>query len=140
MRFGEYRDALRLIERYPFLGVGFGAPPDIDLYLAVASTYLTIAGNAGLVGLVMFGITIVSVFYYPYKNYSTISMNDDSLDLTLGLISAIIGAMVGGIFDHFYFNIDFQATSLTLWLCIGWLLVLVRLTRQTAEKSTLMGM
>ena len=36
MRFGEYRDAVSLIQRYPVFGVGFAGSPDIDLYLGVA--------------------------------------------------------------------------------------------------------
>lgn len=126
MRFGEYRDSLRLIQRYPVLGVGFSAPPDIDLYLAVASTYLTIASNAGLVGLIAFVVAIGSIFSYGHRNRETVFCNDDLNDLTLGLIAAIIGALVGGIFDHFYFNIEFQATSLTLWLFIGFFLSAIR--------------
>lgn len=129
MRFGEYRDSFRLIQRYPILGVGFSAPPDIDLYLAVASTYLTIAGNAGLVGLTVFFGALASIFSYGYRNRHMVFCNDDINDLTLGLIAAIIGALVGGIFDHFYFNIEFQATSLTLWLFIGFFLSAVRLAR-----------
>ena len=33
MRFGEYKDAFRLIERYPVFGVGFTDTPDVDLYI-----------------------------------------------------------------------------------------------------------
>ncbi len=47
MRFGEYKDALRLIERYPLLGVGFIDTPDIDLYIGVSSMYLLIAQQMG---------------------------------------------------------------------------------------------
>src|SRR5690606_36852946 len=36
MRFGEYRDALTLVARYPLFGVGFTGVPDIDLYLGVS--------------------------------------------------------------------------------------------------------
>jgi hypothetical protein len=32
---------------------------------------------------------------------------------------SIIAALFGGIFDHFYFNIEFQATSLIFWLYVG---------------------
>ncbi len=130
MRFGEYKDSLRLIQRYPVLGVGFSAPPDIDLYLAVASTYLTIASNAGLVGLTAFFVALGSIFSYWYRNQESVNCNDYLNDLTLGLIAAIIGALVGGIFDHFYFNIEFQATSLTLWLFIGFFLSAVRLASE----------
>ncbi len=51
MRFGEYQDALNLIARYPLIGVGFSGTPQIDQYLGVASTYLTIASSAGIAGL-----------------------------------------------------------------------------------------
>ncbi|MBN2303894.1 MAG: O-antigen ligase family protein, partial [Anaerolineae bacterium] len=43
MRWGEYKDALTLISRHPVMGVGFSGTPEIDLYLGVANTYLTIA-------------------------------------------------------------------------------------------------
>lgn len=127
MRFGEYRDALRLIQRYPLLGVGFSGTPDIDLYLAVASTYLTIMGNAGLVGLISYLLAIGSVFWYAYRNRHVLLADDDINDIALGLLAGIIGALIGGVFDHFYFNIEFQATSLTLWLYIGFFLASIRL-------------
>ncbi|MCI0709710.1 MAG: O-antigen ligase family protein [Chloroflexi bacterium] len=127
MRFGEYRDALRLIQRYPLLGVGFSGTPDIDLYLAVASTYLTIMGNAGLVGLISYLLALGSVLWYAYRNRHAVLGDDDINDIALGLLAGIIGALIGGVFDHFYFNIEFQATSLTLWLYIGFFLASVRL-------------
>jgi hypothetical protein len=51
MRFGEYKDALILIQRYPLLGVGFSGSPDIDTYIGVSNMYLLIAEEMGLVGL-----------------------------------------------------------------------------------------
>ena len=54
MRLGEYKDAFILIGRYPWLGVGFAGAPDIDIYTAVASMYLTIAERMGLIGLAVF--------------------------------------------------------------------------------------
>ena len=54
MRFGEYKDALILIRRYPLFGVGFTGVPDIDLYLGVSMVYLIIAQNMGLIGLACF--------------------------------------------------------------------------------------
>ena len=47
MRFGEYKDALILIERYPLFGVGFTGTPDMDIYLGVSMLYLIIAENMG---------------------------------------------------------------------------------------------
>ena len=54
MRFGEYRDALSLISRYPVFGVGFTGVPEIDLYIGVSSLYLLMAENMGMVGLGVF--------------------------------------------------------------------------------------
>jgi O-antigen ligase len=136
MRFGEYRDALRLIQRYPLLGVGFSGTPDIDIYLAVASTYLTIMGNAGLVGLISYVLAIGSVFWYAYRNRRAVLQNDQTNDIALGLLAGIIGALIGGVFDHFYFNIEFQATSLTLWLYIGLFLVSIRLAADKVQDHT----
>ena len=62
MRFGEYKDALTLIDRYPLFGVGFTGVPDIDLYLGVSMLYLIIASNMGLIGLVLFVAVMVGFF------------------------------------------------------------------------------
>ncbi len=133
MRFGEYRDALALIGRYPTLGVGFSAPPDIDLYLGVANTYLTIAANAGLIGLIAYLVTIASIFVYGFLNRAAVMLDDSINDIWFGLIAGIAAAMVGGIFDHFYFNIEFQAISLTLWLYIGLFLAAIRMNTPENE-------
>ena len=127
MRLGEYKDAFILIGRYPVFGVGFISPPDIDLYVGFASTYLTIAANAGIVGLVMYVITLLSVFGYGYRHRAEIDQNNEINDLWLGLFAGVVAAMVGGVFDHFYFNVEFQATSLTVWFFVGLLLAATRL-------------
>ena len=68
MRFGEYKDALILIGRYPIFGVGFAGAPDVDVYLAVASVYFTIAGRMGLLGLVAFLGVVGTVFGYAFRH------------------------------------------------------------------------
>ncbi|GIK64242.1 MAG: O-antigen polymerase [Chloroflexota bacterium] len=127
MRLGEYKDTFILIARYPVFGVGFIAPPDIDLYQAVANTYLTIASNSGIVGLVVYLITLLSVFGYGYRHRAEIDQNNKINDIWLGLFAGVVAAMVGGMFDHFYFNIEYQATSLTVWFFVGLLLAATRL-------------
>ena len=57
MRFGEYKDALILLARYPLLGVGFAGAPDIDIYLGVSNAYLTIAQEMGFIGLAVFFVS-----------------------------------------------------------------------------------
>jgi O-antigen ligase len=137
MRLGEYKDALILIRRYPVLGVGFSAPPDIDLYIGFASTYLTIAANAGLAGLLAYLATVSSAIGYGYRRRTAIAANDDLNDVWLGLLAGVTAALVGGIFDHFYFNIEYQATSLTFWLYVGLLLAAARLAGPPDEAAVL---
>ncbi len=127
MRLGEYKDAFILIGRYPVFGVGFISPPDIDLYVGFASTYLTIAANSGIVGLVMYLLTLLSVFGYGYRYRAEIDQNNEINDIWLGLFAGVVAAMFGGVFDHFYFNVEFQATSLTVWFFVGLLLAATRL-------------
>ncbi len=62
MRFGEYKDALILIGRYPLFGVGFTGTPDIDIYLGVSMLYLIIAENMGIIGLAIFLAIVVGFF------------------------------------------------------------------------------
>jgi len=133
MRFGEYRDALTLINRHPIMGVGFSGTPEIDLYLGVANTYLTIASHAGFVGLAAYLIMIGSAFVYGALHYRTIRSDPDIDDVWLGLTAAMVGMLAGGVFDHFYFNIEqFHATMTTVWIIMGLMLAATRLAVERA--------
>lgn len=119
MRFGEYTDALVLIGRNPIFGVGFAGSPDIDIYLGVASLYLTIAEHMGLVGLIAFFALLSSVFGYAFFNRH-IFKQDPRLDpIWLGLHAALVGGLVAGVLDHYLFNIDFHHAVTVFWLLIG---------------------
>jgi len=136
MRFGEYRDALTLINRHPVIGVGFSGTPEIDLYLGVANTYLTIASHAGFVGLAAYLIMIGSAFGYGAYHYRTIRGDPDLDDVWLGLTAAMVGMLVGGVFDHFYFNIDqFHATMTVVWIIMGLMLAATRLAAERADLA-----
>jgi O-antigen ligase len=119
MRFGEYRDALSLMARYPLFGVGFAGSPDIDLYLGVASVYLTIGQQMGVLGIVSFLAVIVTVFSYAFFNRSTLREDEIRYPIWLGLHAAIVGGLVTGIFDHYLFNIDFHHAVTIFWLLLG---------------------
>lgn len=135
MRLGEYKDALNLIERYPVFGVGFSGVPEIDLYTAVSSTYLTIAVYMGVVGLLIYGIAIASILGWGLRWWNAIKQDDWLVDVWLGLLAGIIGALVGGIFDHFYFNPQFQATSFLLWSFIGLFLAATRIVWERSLET-----
>lgn len=127
MRFGEYKDALILIGRYPVFGVGFAGAPDVDVYIAVASVYLTIAGRMGLFGLLAFFAVIATVFGYALRHRRALRANERHDAVWLGLHAALVGALVAGVFDHYLFNMDFHHAVTIFWLVLGLAVAATRL-------------
>jgi O-antigen ligase len=130
MRFGEYGDAVKLIARYPVIGVGFGGSPDIDLYLGVSSIYLLIAETMGIVGLTAFLVVMGAVLLYALTARSKLQTQPGLEPLMLGLTAGLVGALVSGIFDHYFFNIEFQHAVAMLWLTVGLTLAVGRMGHQ----------
>ena len=118
MRFGEYKDALTLIARYPIFGVGFTGVPDIDLYLGVSMLYLIIAENMGLVGLLTFLGVMVGYFVMMAQGWRQ-GFGPALEAILLGLASAVLGALVSGIFDHYWFNMTYPHMTVLFWLYVG---------------------
>jgi hypothetical protein len=118
MRFGEYKDALTLIGRYPVFGVGFTGVPDIDLYLGVSMLYLIIAENMGLVGLLAFIGVMVGFFVMMARGWRR-GFNPALEAILLGLASAVLGALVSGFFDHYWFNMTYPHMTVLFWLFVG---------------------
>jgi len=134
MRFGEYKDAFLLIERYPLTGVGFFGTPDIDLYVGVSSVYLLLAQQMGVIGA---GLYIVAGLAYLSIIYLTLRRLPSDHPLEAPMLAygfATLGAMVGGIFDHFYFNLTFIHIAAFYWVTIGLGIVAV-LVWQTNEAE-----
>jgi len=119
MRFGEYKDALTLISRYPWFGVGFSGAPSIDLYIGVSSVYLLMAENMGLVGLGSFLLIMLLYFVHGWRARRALASNPEGEAILLGLLAAIVGAMVGGVFDHYFFNLDFPHSVSLFWLYVA---------------------
>ena len=119
MRFGEYKDALTLIQRYPLIGVGFAGTPDIDIYLGVANVYLTIAQVMGLLGLAAFFAVIITVFGYAYFNRRWFETHPQRDAIWLGLHAALVGGLVAGVFDHYLFNLEFHHAVTAFWIILG---------------------
>ncbi len=133
MRFGEYKDALILILRYPVFGVGFAGTPDIDIYLGVANVYLTIAEVMGLVGLLAFFAVIGTVFAYAFFNRRIFKENDQLDAVWLGLHAALVGGLVAGVFDHYLFNLEFHHAVTAFWLLVGMATAATRLGKELKD-------
>jgi O-antigen ligase len=137
MRFGEYKDALILIRRYPLLGVGFSGSPDVDTYIGVAMVYLLIAEEMGLVGLTGF-LVVIGVFFARFWRTRPVAAQDERLEpIWWGLHTSVIGALVGGIFDHYFFNLDFHHSATLFWLVIGLATAATEIIQRRAASSAL---
>jgi len=119
MRFGEYKDALRLIERYPLFGVGFIDAPDIDLYIGVSSMYLLVTQQMGLLGAAAFLGVLIAVFVSAARAWPVVRQNEAWVPVWLGAHAALVGALFSGIFDHYFFNIDFHVSVMLFWAVIA---------------------
>lgn len=126
MRLGEYKDALKLIGQFPLFGVGFGASPSVDTYLGVSNVYLLIAEEMGLLGLAAFFGVMWAFFAYAVPRLNHIA--DQTLaGILLGLTAALVGAMVAGVLDHYFFNLQFPHTVTLFWLVMGLAVVIVQI-------------
>jgi O-antigen ligase len=134
MRIGEYRDALTLIQRYPLLGVGFAGSPDIDTYISVASVYLLMAVEMGLVGLASFLIVVAVLFFEAATAWRRLPRDSQLEPIWYGFHAALLGALVGGILDHYFFNLDFHHSIAFFWLFVGLAMAASRLV--TIQEHT----
>lgn len=133
MRLGEYTDAIKLISRYPILGIGFGTSPTIDLYRGVSNVYLLIAEETGLLGLGAYLFTLSALFWHGLR---TLRQLTPDLQVTLlGLLAALFGALVAGVFDHYFFNLVFPHMTTLFWLLVGLVMALWRLSNRSDKEK-----
>lgn len=138
MRLGEYKDALILIGRHPWIGVGFAGTPESSLYIGVSMVYLLIAEEMGLIGLAVFLLIVGLVFRQVWRAWPQVQQKQGFEAILLGLSASIAGILVGGIFDHYFFNLNFPHSVSIFWIYLGLAMVAVRLgTAQTNAKEPL---
>ncbi len=136
MRLGEYKDAFTLISRYPIFGVGFGGSPDIDTYLGVSSVYLLMAEEMGLVGLGAFLITLGLFFFHVTTAwFQGLALDNDLAPILLGLAGGLLGAMIAGLADHYFFNLQFPHSVVLFWMYVGLGMAAVRLGTQAGSAE-----
>jgi len=139
MRMGEYKDAFRLISRYPWFGVGFGGTPSIDIYIGVSCVYLLIAEEMGLIGLGAFLLIMGVFFAYVWFAWRRLEAYSQGEALLLGLSVALFGAMMGGIVDHYFFNLDFPHSVSLFWFYTGLAVVTARIAADSPGEVEGLG-
>jgi O-antigen ligase len=127
MRLGEYKDALILISRHPWIGVGFVSTPESSLYIGVSMVYLLIAEEMGLIGLLAFLLIVALFFRQVWLAWPAVRSQEGMGAILLGLTTALAGILVGGIFDHYFFNLNFPHSVSIFWIFLGLAMVAVRL-------------
>jgi polysaccharide biosynthesis protein PslJ len=125
LRLREYQNAIEVIRQYPLFGVGFGDAPSIELQAGVSSIYLTIGQQTGFLGLTAFLVAVaaagVAGLRWWRSNWSSVQG-----DLMLTLLAVLAAALTIGVFDHYFFNIQFPHMAALLWIMIGLILFLCR--------------
>lgn len=117
MRLAEFQNALNIIERYPFFGIGFGQAPDIDLTAGVSSIYLAIAQRMGLIGLAAFVGLVAAWFVQTVRALPR--LDDERATWVLGTQAGLTAALAVGLADHYFFNIEFSHMVALFWGCAG---------------------
>ncbi len=135
MRLGEYKDAFRLIQQYPWFGVGFGQAPDVDLYVGVSSIYLLLAEQTGLVGLAIWLWAIGTIVYRGARR--GLVAHDEAATLAVSCLAALISALVGGIFDHHFVDMRFPHVVGLVWLIAGLQMVGLFLGKESSSETRL---
>lgn len=135
MRFGEYKDALILIRRHPWIGVGFSGTPEIDTYLGVSSVYLLIAEEMGIIGVAAFVLTM-GAFLLRFLARRHALQNDPLVEaICYGAALAVFGGLVAGIADHYLFNLVFPHAATLLWMTMGLGVAALRIAHLPASST-----
>lgn len=127
LRFGELNNALTLIQRYPWLGIGYGASPDIDVTAGVSSVYLLVGEQAGLVGLTVFLAALGSVVLAGVAGLRRPDLDARTRGVVASLLAALTAAMVAGSVDHYFANMSFPHAVALFWLYAALLVAAARM-------------
>jgi len=133
-RVGEYANALTLLGRYPLLGIGFGASPDIDVTAGVSSVYLLVGEQTGLLGLTVYVLALVITWFVGLNALERVK--DPRLQgIVAAFLAAFSGALVTGLLDHYFANQAFPHAVALFWLYAAVLVGASRSGRWTARQA-----
>ena len=78
------------------------------------------SGSCELVGLGAFLIAMGIFFLRAISSwFENISRDPVLAPILLGVAGAILGAMIGGLTDHYFFNLQFLHSAILFWLFVG---------------------
>lgn len=129
LRLQEYQNALDIIQAHPWFGVGFGDAPSVNLQTGVSSIYLTIAEQAGLIGLTLF-VIVVAVILGKAAIAFIDAPTGPIADMLLSVGAALASALTVGLVDHYYFNVQYMHMALIFWTLAGLLVVVASIDRE----------
>ena len=89
----------------------------------------------GLVGLGSFLLVMGVFFAYAWHAWRGMERDSDIEPLLLGLAGALLGAMVGGLVDHYFFNLDFPHSVSLFWLYAALTVVAIRIGEEVGAKA-----
>ncbi|GAC1314619.1 MAG: O-antigen ligase family protein [Chloroflexota bacterium] len=133
-RFGEYANALTLIGRYPFLGIGFGLSPDIDVTAGVSSVYLLVAEQTGLIGLGAYLAVVLMIWWAGLRTFEGRS-TERLQGLAAAFVAAQTGALIAGVLDHYFGNQVFPHAVALFWLSAAGLAAATELSGAAARQA-----
>jgi hypothetical protein len=81
-------------------------------------------------------LTIAEVFRFGLRRWARLKQMPWLSDVWLGLAAGLAGAMVSGVVDHYYFNIEFQGAVTMFWLFVGLSLAAARLAAPLDSTPT----
>jgi polysaccharide biosynthesis protein PslJ len=55
--------------------------------------------------------------------------------ILLGLSASVAGILVGGLFDHYFFNLDFPHSVSIFWLFLGLTAVTINISTQEGDAT-----
>jgi hypothetical protein len=86
----------------------------------------------GLVGLALFVVVMIGYFVLMAQGWRQ-GFSPALEAILLGLASAVLGALVSGFFDHYWFNMTYPHMTVLFWLYMG--LATATILVQQAERE-----
>lgn len=117
-----WRAAWHILERHPRLGIGPGAFATELTHYQIGSvfspfahnTYLQMAAETGVVGLIALVVVIVSLLVLAWRSFDAEAGGDDWL--RLGLLAALIGFFAHNVVDYTWYV---PGVAVAFWLAAG---------------------